>query len=338
MDYNKEDFEKQYLNKDLYGLNEDDFNKSFHNDIISDDFTDQLEWAMLMLDSNFKQIRSGGGLTDVKRHHFDKAFLLTASLKDGLGFFAPHSDLQVTPDIFPNISIKIMTISDTVQLFKVRELSFKEKIKNRAAKYKYAFDVSCAHYKMDNESFFCDRIGYGAYPELFNFSELRSLIKEKNKNEILRYFPHPFSLKSGYYVPDNAILTLTPELIIDAIDKIAVSYQIALTYYYEWCLYLRDNNGMGITIPIDPDILPEIYNTSLLKIDSRKKLIHFVRDYYRRRRALPGFDYDIYVKKYLRGEYKFDYKGFYCEVIPPQYDLNRSSTRKKFINPIKDGN
>ena len=113
-----------------------------------------------------------------------------------------------------------------------------------------------------------------------------------------------------------------------------MSYQVALSLYYEWSIYIKEYDNIGLVIPINPEILSEIYKTSLLEFENKKRMIHFVKDHYRRKKADVNQDYSVFIQKYLRGENKFNYKGFKAEIIPPKYDLNRVKTRKTFIDTL----
>ena len=146
--------------------------------------------------------------------------------------------------------------------------------------------------------------------------------------------PTPIPLIPGYVFPENAIKFLRKEEILDYCTLIAFSYQVAMSMYYEWNIYIKEYDNIGITIPIEPSILSEVYKTSMLKFEDKKRMIHFVKDHYRRKVANPNEDYSVYVQKYLRGENKFNYKGFIAEIIPPKYDLNRIKTKKKFVDPL----
>jgi hypothetical protein len=319
--------EKEYLNKDLV-LNENDFCESITNDFIGSDFIDNLEWAMLIIQSNFKQIKFAEYLPNITRNHFDKSFLITESIKEmhsTLAFIKPFTGCNATPEIFPNLNIKYLNINETITLKKVKEIEQKEKLKLKV-KNKYAFEISEAFYKKDTESFYGEKCGFGINPSFFEFGT-------KEKIEI-NDLPCPFSLHPDYSMPKNAILYLSKETISQIIIDIQIAYQLALTMYYEWCIYIKEYNNIGLIIPIEPHILSEIYKTSMLNFDNKKKMLHFVKEHYRRKIANPNEDYSIFIKKYIRGEYKFNYKNFYTEIIPPKYDLNRIKTRKKFIDSL----
>lgn len=317
--------EKSYRNKDMM-LSESEFNEAVTNDFIGQDFTEQLEWAMLMIQSNFKQLRFAEYLPAVTANHFDKAYLMSANLNDNQKFFAPFTDLQATPEIFPQLNLKFLNIQETIQLQKVKELDFKSK-RDLQIKRKYAYQISTAIFNKKTESFYGIAQGFELNGGFFKLQE-NSLKNNVSINDL----PNPISLHPNFAVPKDAIKYLSKSEIVDTVNLLMMSYQIAMSMYYEWSIYIKEYDNIGLVIPIEPAMLSEMYKTSLLKFDSKKRMLHFVRDHYRRKAALPNEDYSVFVQKYLRGEHKFDYKGFYAEIIPPKYDLNRVKTRKKFID------
>jgi hypothetical protein len=309
---------KNYLNADLVGSNEE-FEKSITNDFISNDFEEQLEWSMLMIQSKFKQTRFSNDVK-ITANTFDKAYLMSASLNENQKYFSPFSDLQATPEMFNNLNIKFMIVDDTITLQKYKELSLVEK-RNIKIKSKHAYERSIAFYKKDTESFYTVREGYEVNPNFFKGIE--------NVNDL----PKPISLNPNYSTNKN-ILELGPEFTKEVINGISMSYQAAFSLYYEWSIYIKEYDNIGLVIPINPEILSEIYKTSLLKFENKKRMIHFVKSHYRRKIADENQDYSIFIQKYLRGENKFNYKGFKAEIIPPKYELNRVKTRKTFIETL----
>jgi hypothetical protein len=123
--------------------------------------------------------------------------------------------------------------------------------------------------------------------------------------------------------------------IVDVMRLIAMSYQVAMSMYYEWSIYIKEYDNIGLIVPIEPQILSELYKTSLIKFESKKQMVHFVKGHYRRKPAASSEDYSVFVNRYLRGEHRFNYRGFYAEVIPPKYDLLRARTKKKFVDGSK---
>lgn len=315
--------EKEYINKDLYNESFDDFSKNVSSDFIGEDFIDKLEWSMLMISSKFKQIRHADHLKTITAKTFDKAFLLADGMRDDIQFFKPFGDYQVTPQIFPNINVRIMNLLNMVQLTKVKELDALSK-RNLKITKKHAYEMSFAYYKKDTESFYGITSGYAVNPSFFNYKLNETITKD--------VLPTPISLHPNYYVPTDITKYLSSEDIVNIMNQISMAYQVSMTLYYEWTIYIKEYDGIGLIIPIDPMILNEIYHTSIMNLDDKKRMIHFVRDHYRRKINKSNEDYSIYVRKYLRGENKFNYRGFYAEIIPPKYDLNRVTTRKKFID------
>ena len=333
--------EKEYRNKEL-PIREEDFNKFIENDFIGDDFTDQLEWAMLMISGKFKQMRFAEYLSPITASHFDKAYLFTKSshgLDKKIIISAPFSGMAATPEIFPLINVKVMTISDIILLQKIKEIDSLNKRKLNI-KHRYAFEYSYAIYGKDTESFYGRKDGYGVNPSFFNL--LNSLNNKDDKIDKSKYtvssLPVPIPLHSNYYFPSDILRHADEDMLLDAYTAITNAYQVALSMYYEWCIYIKEYDNIGLIIPIEPSMLSEIYKTSITKFDNPKRMIHFVKDHYRRKIARENEDYSIYVHKYLRGEYKFDYRSFRTDIIPPRYDLNRVKTRKKFIKPEEDSN
>jgi hypothetical protein len=321
--------EQEYKNKDLIQPKEA-FEKSVSNDIIGDDFADQLEWSMMILQDNFNQIKFGNHLAPIKRGHFDKAYLMHDDFHDNLQFLAPMvKGLQASPEIFPNLNMRTLNIGETITLRRFREYTPQKKRGLDCKKHKHVIEHSYAFYKKDTEAFYGGREGYAINPSFFKMGD-----NNQDKKINIKALPKLISLHPNYSIPENAFLMRDPEMIAEFIGSLLMNYQVAMSMYYEWSIYIKEYDNIGLIIPINPSLLSEIYKTSIMKFDSKKKMVHFVKDHYRRKVAKEGEDYSVYVNRYLRGENKFDYKGFYAEIIPPQYDLNRAKTRKKFINPL----
>jgi hypothetical protein len=317
--------EKELINKELFNISEQDFEKQITNDFVGTDFIEQLEWAMLLIQSRFKQIKFAEYIPPVSANHYDRSYLMSANLDDNLKYLAPFSDFQANPKMFPNINIKSLLIGDSIQLTKIKELQLQEK-RHLHPKYKHVYEISTSFYKKDTDSFYGIRHGYEINDGFFD-------IRTDNTTLETSKIPNPISLHPNYAVPKDSWKYLTANEIVDIMKTIAISYQIAMSMYYEWSIYLKERDNIGLIIPIEPAILSEVYKTSMLRFEDKKRMLHFVRDHYRRKRVDIHEDYSIYVNKYLRGEHKFDYRGFYAEIIPPKYDLNRVKTRKKFIDP-----
>jgi hypothetical protein len=320
------------LNKDLF-VPEEQFVKAITNDFTGDGFIDRLEWAMLTIQQNFKQMFLERHLPPITRSHFDKAYLMAGgadSLNENVRFFRPFTDLQATPEIFPDLNIKVMTLGDTIQLNKVKQIDLRTK-KILKSKLQYAFEMSTAFYNKDTEAFYGFREGYEMNRGFFNLSQKLGSPESLNFTEL----PNPISLHPNYMIPKNAITLLPQSQVADIMSIIAMAYQVALSMYYEWSIYIKEYDNIGLIVPIEPAILSELYKTSLMKFESRKQMVHFVKEHYRRKAANPGEDYSVFVSRYLRGEHRFNYRGFYAEVIPPKYDLLRAKSRRKFADGLK---
>lgn len=315
---------KTYLSKDL-NISKEELFSNVKNDFVGDDPVEQLEWAMMILQHNFKQMRFGDHLVEVQRSLFDKSYLIGGTLKNDMSYFAPFSEYQACPKIFPNINTRIMTIGDTIGLIKTRELPFEEK-RGLNTNKRHSYQHSLAFYNKVTESFYGEVNGYEVNP---NFFKNINGVENINKAD----YPSAFSLKKNYVTPSMTIdKYMDSEIVENTCNHIAMSYQVAMSLYYEWTIYLKEYDNIGIVIPIEPQMLSELYKTSLLKMDNPKRMVHFVRDHYRKKANIPTDDYSIYVNKYLRGEHKFNYRGFSAEIIPPKYDLNKAKTKKKFID------
>jgi hypothetical protein len=319
------------LNRDL-SITEEQFEKAITNDFTGNGFIDQLEWAMLTIQQNFKQMFLEKHLPPITRSHFDRAYLMAGgqdSLNDNVRFFRPFTDLQANPEIFPDLNIKVMTLNETIQLNKVKQIDLRTK-KILRSKLQYAFEMSTAFYNKDTESFYGFRDGYEMNRGFFNLSQKFSSSDNVNFTEL----PNPISLHPNYMLPKNAVTLLPRDQVINVMKIIAMAYQVAFSMYYEWCIYIKEYDNIGLIVPIEPGILSELYKTSLIKFDSRKQMVHFVKEHYRRKVAGLGEDYSVFVNRYLRGEHRFDYRGFYTEIIPPKYDLIRAKSKKKFVDGL----
>jgi hypothetical protein len=320
------------LNNDL-ALSEEQFGEAVTNDFIGTDFIDRLEWAMLMIQQNFNQMRLAEYLPLVTRNHFDKAYLMAGgddALNNRVKFFRPFTDLQATPEIFPDLNIKVMTFEETIQLNKVKQLDIRTKQSLRS-KLQYAYEISSAFYNKKTEAFYGFKSGYE-----FNkgFFALGTKVENSDKLSFTE-IPNPISLHPNYTMPPNAVTLLPKEHLVDIMKLIAMSYQVAMSMYYEWSIYIKEYDNIGLIVPIEPQILSELYKTSLMKFENKKQMVYFVKEHYRRKVASPGEDYTVFINRYLRGEHRFNYRGFYAEVIPPKYDLVRARTKKKFVDGSK---
>jgi hypothetical protein len=313
--------DKSYINKDLYNQSFNEFSSQVQNPLEKPDFTDKLEWSMMMIQSKFKAVRARLNDPAITANTFDKAFLLTDGFRSELGFMNLHGDMDF-PKMFPDLNMRMMLFDELVTLTKVRCLSKQDRNKLYPHK-KYACEHTLAYYQFGNEAWYANKEGYQYNDALFNPNE-----------QSISSMPHPLCLRKGERYDTDAIKHLDADWIRSVRTHITFAHSMAFTMYYEWCLYVKDADSIGLIIPIDPRVLKDIFDGSAAKIESRKQMICFIRDHYRRKPNTDN-DYSVYVHRYLRGEKVFDYKGFTVEVIPPKYDLQRAKTSKTIIDAFK---
>lgn len=318
---------KSYKNKDL--LNEDFQYAELPP--IRNDFIAKLENALMFLSYEDKNMFHSEAGSIVSLRQFDGAWLMDISLrhKEGEGFvFKPYGDLQVTPDIFPDLNIKIMNLSGEIgYLSKHRFLTPKEK--RHLENYRYIYSEKLAFLDYAKQKWWLNEGGFG-------FNNIR-------EGKDLRYIlPIPVSLKPGYVIePKDAMAHINSAIETkDAKDPYMVSVglihmalQLSLTYYYEWSCYIReDKNSIGIRIPIHPSSSKEVFIMRNIPEGAQRKkaIVNFVKDHYRTITGFNGNEREILVNKHLRGELKFNWRGLEVHVTPSAYDLNRVKTTKKF--------
>ena len=334
---------KSYINKDIVDQTEDQFYDSCYNDFINDDFISELEWAMIITQGRMKQTHFMEGHPHITINHFDKCHLWGRSENELIdakkyNFLQPFGKYQANPEIFPYVNFKVLMINEEyISLQKIRELTPEQKRGIIHSKtYKHIYEASTAIWDKYKESFYGDIEGYAVNPRFFKLEELA---EDERKQKIWKNLFYPVSLVKGSFIPDSvmdAYVTRNTdwynEWILNMWKTISMAYQVALTDYYNWMIYIKEYDNIGFIIPIDPIILSEIYKTSMMKFENRKAMLHFVKEHFRRKRKDINDDYTVFVNKYLRGENKFNYRGFCAEIIPPKYDLNRVKTKKKFID------
>lgn len=120
--------------------------------------------------------------------------------------------------------------------------------------------------------------------------------------------------------------------------KFWMSISMQLTFYYEWFAYIRENEkSIGFKIPINPESFEDIFKMAEFgnTASGRKKaIIHWVKSHLRNIKEKQNCNDNyrqVLVKKHLRGETKFNWNGLECHIIPAQYDLIKSQSKKKFI-------
>lgn len=316
---------KRYKNKDLLGI---DFDK-IQKPKIREDFTAYLENALMMLDYKSSDMYHSEAINQVSLNHFDGAWLPVASLRhdsDDNFTFSPFGDLQVTPDMFPNMNIKSLSISGEVaSVSKFRFLNHKEK--RNLQNWRYIFKHEYGFLDYSNRKWWTGSDGYG-----FN-----NITKQGDSKIII---PQNTSLKSGYVLNPYEVTDRIKQEMKDLdspymtmLKHFHMSLQMSLTYYYEWSCYIKEyEDSIGVRIPIHPSSSKEVFMLrNLEKGAKRKKAIcNFVQSHQRTVKG-NGNERQVLVKKHLRGELKFKWRGLEVHIIPSQYDLNRIKTKK---NPL----
>lgn len=350
-----------FINADLYGQTQDEFAKSLRMapQIPDDDAIGFLEYALLYLNMKESPIRiESTGRHQYNLKTFDGAWLFTTPL-DGhdLRYLNPEKeqDLNIR-NLYPNgYKIKLFNLqSDIVNLQHIRSLDLKEK-RGICLPNAYAIDVRLA-YITDKEKWYT-----GA-----NLYELKSPWEHKGIREniidgMMPYFPGVPRQQVKDYLSDYArkkenanrwgelIFPLTqpgykpgsaegmdPEAYWNTNRWVTGSVMVAFSHYYEWSIYIRETpDSVGVRIPILPENHNEVFALrDIPEGPSRRKAIcHAVRQH---TRSIKGASDEVLretlVKQYFRGETKFKWRGLEVNVIPSEYDLNRSKSTKKFIN------
>ena len=326
---------KFYRNAELANESPEDFKKNVKNSFSTEDFSRQLDLAMYLSKSKFKQVFFNQQNKSITVNTFDKAFLMSSAFDNdfsNMEIYAPLSDMQANPKMFPNINLKFMHIGDTITFQKMKYLSIMDR-RGLNVKTHHAYKYTYAFYHNDKDSFYAGEFGIGVNNPLFEVD-----LENEAKKEIINtsLLPTHFCLYPGYEQNFNQKDYWSSQEVVDDIKRILISYNIMMSMYYEWTIYIKEKDGMGFILPIDSDKIKECFETSIFKFEERKRVIHFVRDHYRKKPKISSDDLSVYVKRYLRGENKVIYKDFKTEIIPPRYDLNRIRTRKSITNIFED--
>ena len=297
---------------------------------LRDDFIAKLENALMFLDYKDLSMYHSEAMNKVSLKQFDGAWLIDISLKHekGEGFmFKPFGDLQVTPDMFPDLNIKTMNLSGEVgHMTKYRFLTPKEK--RHLDRYKYIFSEQLAILNYGEQKWWTDQTGYG-----FN--------NMYNKGDVNFVYPIQVSLKNGYYIsPIDAKKQASEGLenpdssYAHMIKHFHMNLQLALTYDYEWSCYIRETpDSLGVRIPIHPSSSKEVFIMRNIEQGSKRKkaIVNFVKDHYRTMKGFNGNERDILIRKHFRGELKFNWRGLEVHITPSPYDLRTIKTTKKFM-------
>lgn len=294
---------------------------------IRKDFIAQLENALMFLDYKSSDIYHSEAKSKINLNTFNGAWLVDLSLKhecDDDFMLKPLGELQVTPDMFPNINMKTMNMSgDIAYISKVRALNRKERMGLKSYRYILSHRVGFLDY--GKQKWWTDERGFG-----FNG------VKKLSDGSIIMT-PTPMSIERGYAFSDEEIRSwLKKDIDSDestykiSMRDIHVAYQLALTYNYEWSCYIRENeNSIGIRIPIHPSSSKEVFLLRNIEKNKRKKaIVNFVKDHYRKVKNVKGEDTSILIKKHLRGDLKFNWRGLEVHITPSPYDLKKYASKK----------
>jgi hypothetical protein len=332
---------KSYANKDLYNISEKDFCDLMTIDLKIDenDFISVLEWVLLTVNFKDSPMRFDEAKHIFNLNTFNGAWVMTMKILGGDGsndfVFRPFS-LQVTPDMFPNMNLKLLNIRNkSFQLTKFRILENKER----------------RHIPMNKGFVMQERIAVLSKNEKWYTTEEyweinRKLMKDEVSGHKYEFIiPVPTSGKPGYFIPPYEITEYvkneeTKKMYFERVHQINLAYNFKLREYYEWFVYIRENEkSVGIKIPILPEASKEVF--ALRNIPEgemrRKAICNFVRQHYRT--VMSSYSEEkreILVRKHLRGEDKFNWRGLEVYIIPAEYDVMKTKTKKEFIKINED--
>jgi hypothetical protein len=312
-----------YKNKEL-------LNETFQNaelPKIRNEFIAKLENALMFLDYKDLNMWHSEAKSQINLNTFDGAWMIDTSLRHDekdMFVFAPFGDLQVTPDMFPNLNMKTLNLSSDVgYLSKIRFLETKEK--RHLQNYKHIFSHRVGFLDYGKQKWWTDEQGYGF---------------DKIKDNMI--IPYPTPLKSGYFYNANDIIKEMEEGAKDdesmyrqTIKALHMALQLSLTYYYEWSCYIKETpQSLGVRIPIHPSSSKEIFIMRNVPEGKERKsaIVNFVKNHYRTIKGYNDNEREVLVKQHLRGDLKFNWRGLEVHITPSQYDINKLGSGKKFLN------
>lgn len=299
---------------------------------LRDDFIAKLEQSLMFLSYRDLNMWHSDARNKVHLKNFDGAWLMDVSLrheKEDCFTFAPFGNLQVTPEMFPNLNIKIFNLGGEIgYLSKYRFLDAKEK--RHLASYKYIVSERLAFLDYGKQKWWTNEQGYG-------FTKINKVSDDFNL-----IFPEYTSLTPGYVYNKQEVVKMIAKEIEDkdspylmAIRNLHMALQLSLTYYYEWSCYIKEGpDTLGIKIPIHPSSSKEVFlMRNVPEGQKRKKaIVNFVKEHYRTITDYRGTERELLIDKHFRGELKFNWRGLEVYITPSQYDLQRVKTKKKFLN------
>lgn len=299
----------------------------FSHPTLRNEFIAKLENAIMFLNFESLNMWHNESKKPINLKTFDGSWLVDYSLNhdEEKGFaFPPFGDLQVTPEMFPDLNIKFLNLSsDVINMFKYKFLTNEEK--RGLDKFKYIISEKVAVLDYSKSRWFTNELGYGLNSET------------KLADGLKAYLPIPTSLSDGHFILKSDISKFISEgckssdsFYIQTIKTFNMALNLNMTYYYEWSCYIKENEkSIGIRIPIHPSSSKDIF--SMRDSNDRKKaIVNFVKDHYRTITDINGSERDILIQKHFRGDLKFNWRGLEVHITPSQYDLNRIKTTKKF--------
>jgi hypothetical protein len=105
---------------------------------------------------------------------------------------------------------------------------------------------------------------------------------------------------------------------------------------YDWYVLIGFEELPKLQIFVDPHGVRKLFEIKYVKdpIEQRKRLIHFVSSYQRKRRPTPAEAEEnsedwIHVCEHLRGCYEFEWRGLNCWLVPSEFDRDRIPAHTK---------
>lgn len=337
------------LNAEIY--QKDAFIK--YSDISSNE--ELIEWALLMLSGGSSSFEyNEDSINDFSIRTFDGAHLFSEYLEDDSKFFQPFCseiNLDLIDQDIKKLNLKLFHIprqkTSKELLFpylsRFSYLPFKER-RGKSFKAPRILKIRQA-LLFETEKWYTLQ----HYARLYNrtFSNFKEKIKkygivEADLDKELDVNPD-FKFDLLYpVVPGQSYKYNEPDRIgVDMSAKFNMKISIAFTAYYNWHIYLKEEGSkVGFQIPFKFSHLDEIYKLREMpktKTGRKKAIIHFVKGHHRRLKIkdVQGNEIgekEIWIKKFLRGESNFKWRGIEVGIIPSKYDLRRVKTTKKFAD------
>jgi hypothetical protein len=357
------EYVKDYTNVDFHNKSYEEFCERL--DVVpfsirDSNFTDQLEWALLLLNFKYNAIRHSEAADHAYNlGTFDGAWL--PCIPDDHDWKMLHPDSYTADFAIDNLwsgnfNFKIMNIGNNrALLHKISTLDMAQKrhICNHtdtALRIQLAFATKDEKWYTHSQNFkTIPLIDHPSCREkliknltgeesVFAKEEVEFLLKQK-KSYLLKRFGDalfPISNKPGYSVSAECAADYMKTADYWDTHKVYKGCSsIALSMSYEWAVYFKESGSkVGIKMPILPENTKEVF--SLRDIPEgemqRKALCNFVKQHVRTTKAKEDTVLrQTLVKQHLRGETKFRWRGLDVHIIPSAYDLSKVKTTKKFL-------